>query len=198
MRSAAIVLAAGEGRRMGGPKALLPLRGTTFLSHVCRTFVGAGVELTIAVLGAQAESVRRSAGLPGGVRLVFNDRWDDGMLSSVLRGLDLADAEGADGVLLHPVDVPLVSRETVRRVAEAVRQGHPIVIPSCDGRRGHPAGFSRALFGEIREAPPAEGVRALLARDPARIVYVDGDPGCIADVDTPDDYRRVVGDGEAL
>jgi CTP:molybdopterin cytidylyltransferase MocA len=192
MRVAGIVLAAGEGRRAGGPKALLPLGEGTFLSHAVRLLDRPGVACVVAVLGAEAQRVRAEAALPAGVRVVVNEGWREGMLSSVRRGLDAAEAEGADAVLLHPVDHPLVEGETIDRVIEALRSGAAIAVPAWEGRRGHPGGFARAVFGELRDAPADRGARAVLAADPERVAHVEGGPGCLAGIDTPEDYRRLV------
>jgi molybdenum cofactor cytidylyltransferase len=192
VRVAAIVLAAGEGRRIGGPKALLPIDGTTFLDHTCRRFVDTGLAV-IAVLGAEAERVGRETRLPSGVCVVVNEAWQSGMLSSVWRGLDAAEAEGVDAVLLHPVDHPLVEPPTIARVASALAAGASIVVPTWEGRRGHPGGFARAIFEEIRRASPEHGARAVVAADATRLVSVTGDPGCIAGIDTRQDYRRLLG-----
>lgn len=193
MRIIAIVLAAGEGRRMGGPKALARIGEKTFLARVCLTLAGAGADATVAVVGAEAERVRCEAGVPEGTVVVRNDGWRDGMLSSVLRGLDEAERLEADAVLVHPVDTPLVSVETAQRVVRGLREGHSIVLPTHGERRGHPAGFARAVFAELRAAPLSEGARAILARFPERILHVEGDAGCVAGIDTPEDYRRLLG-----
>jgi CTP:molybdopterin cytidylyltransferase MocA len=190
MRVVAIVLAAGEGRRMGGPKALLPLGDATFLAHACRLFARPGVASVVAVLGAEAERVRAEAGLPAGATVVVNGRWREGMLTSVWRGLDAAEA--ADAVLLHPVDHPLVEPATIDRVIEALSASTPIAVPTWEGRRGHPGGFHRSVFAELRAAPPDRGARAVLAADPGRVVHVPGDPGCVAGIDTPADYERAL------
>ena len=192
MRVVAIVLAAGEGRRMGGVKALLPLGDATFLAHACRLFARPGVASVVAVLGAEAERVRVEAGLPAEATAVFNDRWREGMLSSVWRGLDAAEAEAADAVLLHPVDHPLVQPATIDRVIRALSCSAAIAVPTWDGRRGHPGGFHRSVFAELRAAPPDRGARAVLAADAGRVVHVPGDAGCVTGIDTPEDYERAL------
>jgi nicotine blue oxidoreductase len=193
VRIAAIVLAAGEGRRMGGPKALLPFGLGTFLSHLCRVFARAGCSDVIAVLGAEADRVLREAGPLEGAVATVNPRWREGMLSSVWRGLDEAEARGAEAVLLHPVDHPLVEPATIGLVLDALRGGATVAVPAVDGRRGHPGGFAREVFGELRAAPPDRGARAVLDADPGRVVHVPGDAGCRAGIDTPDDYRARLG-----
>jgi molybdenum cofactor cytidylyltransferase len=193
VRIVAIVLAAGEGRRVGGPKALLQLGSDTFLARVCATLARPGVDAVVAVLGAEAARVRHEGGVPAGVDVVVNDVWRDGMLSSVWRGLDRAEALGADAVLLHPVDNPFVAPATVEAVVSALEAGAAIAVPTSVGRRGHPAGFARALFEELRRAAPERGARVVVAADPARVVHVPGDPGCVRSVDTPDDLARING-----
>jgi CTP:molybdopterin cytidylyltransferase MocA len=192
VRILAIVLAAGEGRRIGGPKALLRLGEETFLARACGLLARPGVDSVVAVVGAQADRVRAEAGLPAGVTVAINERWPDGMLSSVCRGLDAAEAAAADAVLLHPVDHPLVEPATVDRVVQALASGAPIAVPSWEGHRGHPGGFHGSVFPELRAAPPDRGARAVLAADPGRVVHVPGDPGCVAGVDTPFDYDRAL------
>ena len=192
MRVWAIVLAAGRGERMGGPKAVLTLRGESFLALAARALARPGVEGVLAVLGHEADRVAREAALAPGVRTVVNARYEEGMLSSILAGLDAAEAAGAEAVLVHPVDHPLVDALTVHRVLEALEGGALVAVPTHGGRRGHPAGFARAAWAELRAAAPGEGARAVLARHPDWIVHVEGGPGAVAGVNTPEDYRRLL------
>jgi nicotine blue oxidoreductase len=190
MQIAAIVLAAGEGRRMGGPKALLPLAGTTFLARLCSLFASEGASPVIAVLGAEAERVSRDAGVPDGAVTVVNERWRDGMLTSVWRGLEEAEARGAAAALLHPVDNPHVTRATVAAVAAALRSGALVAAPSHAGRRGHPAGFARDAWPALRAAPVAGGARTVLSQHPEWVVHVPAGPDCLVDLDSPSDLQR--------
>jgi molybdenum cofactor cytidylyltransferase len=96
-------------------------------------------------------------------------------------------------VLLHPVDHPLVGEATVDRVIGALRAGARIAVPTYERRRGHPGGFARGAWPALRTASPAEGARSVLATHPDWIVHVEGDPGCVAGIDTPEDYRRLIG-----
>lgn len=189
MRIVAVVLAAGEGRRMGGPKALLRLDRETFLERVCTELARPAVCSVVVVLGAEAERVRREARIPEGVVVVVNDAWRDGMLSSVWRGLDAAEARGAEALLLHPVDHPFVEPQTVDAVCAELQAGAALAVPEFAGRRGHPGGFSGALFHELRAADPARGARAVLERNLSRVVLVPAGPGCRRGVNTPEDLR---------
>src|SRR5688500_4740555 len=123
VRVAAIVLAAGQGTRIGGPKAMLAWHGRPMLAAVCALFARESVGERIVVLGHEAERVLASCPLPPSVRTVINDRHAEGMLSSILAGLAAAEGQGADAVLLHPVDHPLVEGDTVDAVVRALEDG---------------------------------------------------------------------------
>jgi nicotine blue oxidoreductase len=193
MRIHAVVLAAGRGERMGGPKALLDFGGETFLARCARLLRRTGIAGVVAVLGHDAERVAREAGLPPDVATVVNDRYAEGMLTSILAGLEAAEAAGADAVLVHPVDHPLLAPVTVDAVLAALAAGATIAVPSHDHRRGHPAGFARASWPALRAARPEEGARGVLARHPEWIVHLPAGPDCLAGVNTPEDYRRLMG-----
>ncbi len=193
MEIVAVLLAAGAGRRMGGPKALLRIGGESFLARAAHLLARPAVASVVAVLGHEAARVAAEAGTPAGVSLVENDRYEDGMLSSILRGLDEAERIGADAVLLHPVDHPLVDPATVDRVAAALESGAVIAVPAHADRRGHPGGFARAAWPALRAARADAGARAVLADHPEWVVHVPGDPRCVIGIDTPADYARWIG-----
>jgi len=190
MRVVAILLAAGEGRRIGGPKALLEMAGETFVAACVRRLRRPGVEGVIAVLGHAAESVR--AALPENTHAVVNHRVEDGMLSSLLLGLDAAEAWPASAVLVHPVDHPVVSAATVDAVLGALLAGAPIAVPSWGGRGGHPTGFAGVTWPALRAAPPERGARAVLAAHPEWVTRVPADATCRRGVNTPQDLARVI------
>lgn len=192
VRIAAVVLAAGRGRRVGGPKALLRVGGVTFLERAAALLARPGVAPLIVVLGHEASRVRAEAALPADSIVVVNEAYDEGMLRSVVTGLDAAEAAGADAILLHPVDHPLVGEATVDRVVNALEGGAVIAVPSHEGRRGHPGGFARAVWPALRAAPATEGARHVLAAHPDRVRHVEGDAGCVAGIDTLEDYRRLI------
>ena len=195
VRIAAVVLAAGEGRRAGGPKALLRIGEGTFLERAVSLMTRPGVDRVIVVLGHDASRVQREAHLPADATVVENPAYAEGMLGSILVGLRAAEAAGADAILVHPVDHPLVAVATVDRVADALRRGAVVAVPTHGGRRGHPGGFARPAWPALRSAPASVGARAVLAAHPQWIAHVAGDAGCIAGVDTVEDYRRLVSGG---
>jgi molybdenum cofactor cytidylyltransferase len=104
-------------------------------------------------------------------------------------GLDAAEALGAEAVLLHPVDNPLVEPATIDAVVLAVAAGAPVAVPSHAGRRGHPAAFARSVWPELRGAPEDGGARTVLAARPERVVHVPAGPDCLVDLDTPADLQ---------
>jgi CTP:molybdopterin cytidylyltransferase MocA len=144
-----------------------------------------------AVIGYEADRIRRKAALAPDVTTIVNPRYADGMLTSILAGLEDADAAGADAVLVHPVDHPLVEAATVDAVVAALAQGATIAVPSHGGRRGHPAGFARSAWAALRAADPKEGARGVLARHPEWIEHVPAGEECLLGVNTPEDYERL-------
>jgi molybdenum cofactor cytidylyltransferase len=195
-----IILAAGASSRMGRPKALLPIGEDTFVTRVCRTLLAAGVDDLVVVAGADRDAVAAAvaaSGLPA--RIVENPHREEGQLSSVLAGLAVADRPGVDAVLVHLVDAPLVRPGTARAVLDAFRRTHaPVVRPAVGGRHGHPVLFGRRVFDDLRRADPSIGAKAVVrahAEDVAD-VQVD-DEGACQDIDTPEDFERLLGPGPA-
>jgi CTP:molybdopterin cytidylyltransferase MocA len=191
MRIHALILAAGRGARMGGPKALLTLDGETFLARVARLLRRPGIERVTAVLGHEADRVRRESGLPADVATIVNRGYADGMLASIWAGLDDAETAGADAALIQPVDHPLIEAATVDAVVAALTRGATIAVPSHGGRRGHPAGFARGAWAALRGATPDEGARGVLARHPEWIEHVSGGEECLIGVNTQTDYEQL-------
>lgn len=191
MKVIAIILAAGEGRRMGGPKPLLRLGDGTLLTHVVDRLWRPGVQGVCAVIGHEAERVRAEAEAAG-IAVVDNPDYREGMLSSVRCGIAYATEQGADAALVHPVDHPLIAPATVDRVVAALEAGATIAVPTWEGRRGHPAGWSRRVWAALEAAPPELGARAVLADHPEWVVHVEGDEGCRRGLNLREEYDRLV------
>jgi molybdenum cofactor cytidylyltransferase len=188
----AIVLAAGESRRMGFPKALLNLGACSFIETICSRLREAGLDEIVVVLGAHADEVMRAVRLQG-VKVVINAEYNLGQLSSLQRGIGEADMRSA-GALVTLVDHPLVTASTYRALSEEwERSPEKIVVARFKGRGGHPVVFPRSSFGELMEAPLDVGARAVLRRDARRVRRIEfDDPGIVADIDSPGDYRKFV------
>ena len=191
----AIVLAAGRSSRMGRAKATLPLGdGDTFLTRIVRTFLDAGVDDVVVVVGHDAEAIvaafarERSAGA-----LRCQPRLRSRSTLVALAGLGVVDRPGVDAVLVTLVDVPLVSAATVRTVLDCYRRTHAQVVrPTSGTRHGHPLLIDRSLFDALRAADPAAGAKPIVRAhaSPAGDVAVD-DEGAFTDIDTPEDYERL-------
>ena len=194
-----IVLAAGASTRMGQAKAALPLgqMGETVLSRVIRTLIDGGVPELVVVAGAHIDAVR--AAMPRHeprARVIENTEWQRGQLSSLVSGLDAIDTPLLEAALVTLVDVPLVHPSTVAAVIEAWRRTRaPIVRPAEGERHGHPVIFDRSVFADLRSADLDTGAKAVFALHRDRIVNVEvNDAGAFEDIDTPEDYERIVGE----
>ena len=193
----AIVLAAGKSTRMGRPKANLPLEsGETFLSRIVRTFYAAAVDDVVVVVGHEADAIVTAFSRTGAAaRFVTNPDYENGQLSSLLRGLSAVDRPGVTAALVTLVDVPLVNADTVRAVIERYHQTHaPIVRPVRGQEHGHPVLIDRSLFDGIRRADPSGGAKLVVRLHASALgdVQVDDD-GAFRDIDTVYEYERVVG-----
>ena len=182
-----VLLAAGAGRRFGGPKALIELDGEFLVERGARMLAQGGCDEVVVVLGAGAEEVRDRA-RPGAARVVVNERWTSGMGSSLAVGLAaLGDSCGACVVAL--ADQPRVGPESVRRLAAAWHAGAAVAVATYGGRRRNPVLLDRAWWPEITEALSGdEGARVFLRARPELVTPVPcDDTGSPDDVDTPAD-----------
>ena len=189
-----LILAAGASSRMGRSKALLPFgdSGRTFVATLIRALSEGGVADTL-VVGRPDDEPLRAEVETNGARLVENPRPEDGQLSSLLTGLNVADRPGIRGVLVTPVDVPRVSAATIAALLRAFQSSTaPIVRAVHGGRHGHPVIFARQVFDELRRADPSIGAKAVVNAHAADILNVEVDePAVLFDVDTPEDYARL-------
>jgi len=181
---------------MGRSKPLLPLAdGDTFLTRIVQTLGEAGVEEVVVVVGHEAARVRESlAGAWPRVRVVENAAFDAGQLTSIQAGLAAVDRPGVVATLITLVDVPLVSADTVRAVVEAYRRTRaPVVRPTSGVRHGHPLLVDRALFDLLRHADPATGAKPIVRAHASAAGDIPvTDEGAFADVDTPEEYERLL------
>lgn len=180
-----LLLAAGAGRRMGKPKALVELEGEPLVRRALRALAEGGCAPVRVVLGAQAEDAR--ALLPDPSLAVVAEDWAEGMGASLKTGLRALPE--ADAVLVHLVDLPKVDGRVVARLVE---QASPEVVARAayDGEPGHPVLFGRRWWDEIAESARGDrGARDWLrTRDDLRLIEC-GDIGSGVDADTPDDLK---------
>ena len=188
----AIVLAAGASSRMGQPKALLSINGRTFVRRILDTLRDAAIDDVVVVIRPDAHDVAREITAAGFGRAIVNTDPTRGQLSSLVAGLEAIDNPRVIAVLVTLVDVPLVSSATVSALlARAAESSAPIVRATYGNRHGHPVVYRRALFDALRRADPATGAKSVMRAHAIEDVDA-GDPGVVEDVDTPDDYGRVI------
>ncbi len=186
----AIILAAGESKRMGKPKMLLPWGQSTVLQTVIAAFRTAGVDQILIVCGRWYEHIRALVG--GEVDTLFNaDYAQGGMLKSLQAGLAALPPD-SEAALIGLGDQPQVEPEVVRHILQVYQATQAaLVVPSYQMRRGHPWLAARGLWEEIEALPPADTLRNFLGRHSASIVYVPLDsPSILQDLDTPEDYLK--------
>jgi molybdenum cofactor cytidylyltransferase len=190
---AAILLAAGAGRRFGGGKLLAPWGGGYLIEGALATAFAAPVRRVVLVTGAQPEVgdvamawAREHGGAP---RLLVVHAADhaEGMGASLRTGIAALDP-GCAGVFVFLGDMPAIPHHIGPRLAEALKAGALAAAPSFQGRRGHPALFAAALIPDLARASGDEGARRILQALGDRLALVDVDsPGILTDIDTPQD-----------
>jgi CTP:molybdopterin cytidylyltransferase MocA len=184
---AGLLLAAGEGRRYGGPKALVELDGRLLVERATEVLTAGGCSPVTVVLGARAEEVVTRAGLDG-TRTVFNAGWSSGMGSSLRVGLAALATTRAEAVVVLLVDTPGIGPEAVRRLA-AGGSADSLAVATYGGRPGHPVLLGRDHWtGVARLAEGDTGARPYLAAHPELVRQVPCDDIATgADVDVPAD-----------
>jgi molybdenum cofactor cytidylyltransferase len=198
---AAAILSAGESRRMGTPKALLPYHGTTFVEHLMNATRHPRVGIVRVVLGAGAgaDAIRAHL-LLDSASVVLNKDWANGQLSSIQAAVrSLAGCE-TEGLLLCPVDHPLISGALVGRLIEQFDAGkHAIVVPTFRGRRGHPVIFRANVYSELLAASSDIGARQVVwahKEDTAEVPTEE--EGVVLNLNDPDTLKKALGAGPSL
>ena len=187
----AVLLAAGESRRMGQLKALLTWRGTSLLHHQLNSLKEAGIQRVVVVLGHQAERLQPLLEGREGVTPVVNPNYRQGKTTSIKAGLEALEPESTAVLLILNVDQPR-SAETVRFLLQE-HQSAPylITIPTYQGKGGHPIILDASLLHELRSIDEeTQGIRAVVQRhkDLTQRVEVPS-PEVLWDLNTPEEYR---------
>ena len=204
----AMILAAGEGKRFGGPKALGRLEGKSWLRIAYDLLCEAGADTVAIVLGADARRVRSECGVDESEHLaavkpvwIVNEKWQAGRTGSIQCGLSCFGAQ-IDTVLIHQVDFPFVQSQTIRALFQKFAKNKSgsngenktadrIHLPRFKGRNGHPILISRGIWPEINSLGPDDPLSIVVSSLPERIDIVEvEDDGIHRNRNTRDDRNR--------
>jgi molybdenum cofactor cytidylyltransferase len=194
MNIGAIVLAAGQSKRMGRPKALLQFGRKRMIAYVVETLLQVkSINPIIVVTGYQASYIQDT--LEGyRVESVYNEHYENGeMLSSIKRGI-LSLPSNIDAFLLALGDQPLVDSSTIKLLIDKwIKNSLPITYPVYKGRNGHPLLFSASCINEILELSPTDTLKTFISRNKDKVYEVEvNDVGVTIDIDTPEDYESAL------
>jgi CTP:molybdopterin cytidylyltransferase MocA len=197
-RVAGILLAAGEGSRLGRPKALVELGGRTLAERGVAMLREGGADPVLVVTGAAPLSMAT-------VHTVYNPEWRSGMGSSLaaglreldreLRELDREQGAGSGAAVIALADQPLVGAEAVRRLITVYRRGAAVAVAAYGGKPRNPVLIAREHWPAVLELATGDtGARPFLRAHPELVTLVEcGDTGSPDDIDTPADLERLAG-----
>jgi CTP:molybdopterin cytidylyltransferase MocA len=202
-RVAGVLLAAGEGSRLGRPKALVELGGQTLAERGVALLRAGGADPVVVVTGAAPVSMAT-------VHTVYNPDWRTGMGSSLAAGLAALGAEGTDvragagdrasaggcgAAVIALADQPLVGAEAVRRLIAAYRDGASVAVAAYGGKPRNPVLIAREHWAEVTGLARGDtGARPFLRAHPELVTLIEcGDTGSPDDIDTPEDLARAEG-----
>jgi CTP:molybdopterin cytidylyltransferase MocA len=183
---AGVLLAAGNGSRLGQPKALVDLAGSTLAERGVALLGDGGADPVIVVTGAVPVEIP-------GVIAVHNPDWETGMGSSLATGLLALSNGDAEAAVIALADQPLVGADSVRRLIGAFRAGAGVAVAAYEGRPRNPVLIARQHWPAVLELAAGDtGARPFLRAHPELVTLVEcGDTGRPDDVDTPEDLARV-------
>jgi len=190
-RVAAIILAAGEGRRFGAPKQLAQWQGKSLLTHAIDTALASPADAVFVVLGAHADAIRPH--LAGkNITIVQNDNWVAGQSTSMQAGLS-ALPDNIAGVVFLLADQPTLVPQTIAALIDRYwRTLAPLVIPEFEGRTGNPILIDRQLFTDLMAVRGDTGARPVVKAHIANATrVVVPDAAILRDVDTPQDLDEL-------
>ncbi len=194
----AILLAAGAGRRLGYPKALLEVHGRWMLPRIVDSLRAGGCRSVVVVTRPELLADIAKRGGCGADEMVLNAQADQGRSGSIQRGLDavLAVVRQPEAVVIHPCDIPLLSADAVRQLLvhwlQAPKRESLVARLVTPGNRGgHPLLLGAGRYAEVQALEPDQPLRDVVHQDPSRRLDVarKSDPGPFLDVDTPEQLQ---------
>ena len=191
-----IILSAGESKRMGTPKQLLPWGKTIILQQVIDNAAASHLEQVILVLGSRAGEIADKITLSPKTHIVINKDYQEGMSSSVICGIKNAPA-GAVAFMLLLGDQPFINPAIINRVLDEYQKSkYGIVIPVYNDKRGHPVIFAAKYKPELLDLAD-QGAKAVVNNHSGDIFEIPLDrPEILSDIDTPQDYQQAKAQAE--
>lgn len=199
---AALVLAAGQGSRLGGGKLTLPFQGKPLIAHTLHVMYQLDLLCAVVVTGCQPLPSHLTQNATCSTHLVHNAEWKEGQSASLACGvktlLSLPEANSVQAALVLLGDMPLVQKDTLRLLAAAHHKAlirnarHSATVPTFNGKHGNPVVLSRSLFPVLLTLSGDAGARTLFPGlgDALLLLSVDDD-GILRDVDTPAEYAAL-------
>jgi len=190
----AVVLAAGKSERMGGVKAVLPYKNTTFIENIVDNIKNSGINDVFVVLGFNREKIDPFL---KNAKIIINPRPEEGQFSSLKAGIKNLPVK-TEAALVHLVDVPAVMPETYKAVINAHKNNpEKIIIPYHNGRHGHPVIFPKKFFTELLDYPLSKTARDFIyGQSKDNILNIEvSDPAILKDFDTKNDLEGTRGWG---
>ena len=182
-----IILAAGSSSRLGLPKQLLEFNGRSLLRHAGDVAIGARSAEVLAVIGFESDRMKHELDdLP--VRILKNDRWEEGIASSIRLGLTSLPKETQAAVLML-CDQPFVNSELLVRLISSCTPAKPIAAAGYGGTSGVPACFDHAIFPELLKLQGDSGAKSIIRHDPSRTATLPF-PDAAIDIDTMFDFKK--------
>ena len=194
----AVILAAGESRRMGKQnKLLLPVCGEALLVKLVKSVCDSDVDQVLVVIGHEAEKIRLEINnLP--LSFVYNPNFREGMTTSIKSGLKEVSPD-CDGFLICLADMPFINTTEINKLVHAyihnrIKEKRLIVVPVFQGHRGNPVLFSSEFRNDILEHKKESGCKGVIMNNYEYVKEIEmDDDNMLFDVDTMEDYQRVTG-----
>lgn len=194
----AIILAAGQGKRMGQVKQLMPIQGKPMIQHVVDRVISFPFARVVLVTGCAAEQVRSQIVIDPSqvdrVKWVLNRDYEQGQHTSFMAGVSHC-PKNHEGVMVFLADQPFIKEETITRLIEEVQHRSDlscVIQPVFAEQPGHPVYLSRHVFAHMDKLKGDEGAKNLFALMDERILVGVNDSWVTRDIDTLEDYDRLL------